>query len=522
MNLVTLRKITVFMAITGIAACSTTATNTSTNTVSGITAEELQTRNEALLAKEAELAKKEAELQSMSAAQSQDAASYQSGGSLVSDLLPPGAKQGECYARVWVEPTYKKVSERVLVKEATKKYEIIPAKYETVEETVEVKPASSFVEVIPATYETVTEEKLVQEGGRYWRIDNTINSAPAGDELLNKAAAHGIDLGSTQPGTCYHEHFIPAKFEDTEENVLVAEAYEVIEPTEAEYRWVEKQILVREASTRIEEIPAVYKTVTEQVVDVPAHSVWKKGTGPIQKLNEATGEIMCLVEVPATYKTVEKTVMVSPASTSVVEIPAEYKTVKVKELVSAAGEVRKTIPAKFRTATVTKQVSEPSFVWHEIHDKTMNKQSRTGNQICLVEQPARYETVTRQVVKVPASSRKVDVPAEFDTLKVTKLVSAAETREINIPEEYKDIELRHLDKEGYMEWRSILCETNMDNGTVADIQRALQSRGYNPGKIDGVVGRDTMNAVNAFQKENDLPVDQYLNMQTIKALGVSI
>lgn len=516
-----LRKLPLVLAMAGLTACSTTST--STDSVA-MTATELQAANEALIAKEAELAKKEAELQDKEAAMtasSTSSAPYQSSG-MAGDLLPPGAKQGECYARVWVEPTYKTVTEKLLVKEATTEYEIIPATYETVEETVEVKQASSYVEVIPATYETMTEEKLVQEGGQFWRINNSISAAPAGQEILDKAAAHGIDLDGTQPGTCYHEHFVPAKFEDVQEDVLVAEAYDVIEPTEAEYRWVEKEIMISEASTRIEEVPAVYKTVKEEVVDVPAHSVWKKGTGPIQKLDEATGEIMCLVEVPATYKTLEKTVMVSPATTKTIEIPAEYKTVKVKELVSAAGETRKTIPAKYESVAITKQVAEPSFVWHEVHDMTMTTQSRTGNKICLVEQPDRYETVSRQVVKTPAQTKEVEVPAEYETMQVTKLVTAAETRAIEIPAEYSTVELRELDKDGYMEWRSILCETNMDNTTVTDIQRALDSRGYNPGPIDGVIGTQTMSAVNAFQQDNDLPVDQYLNMETIDALGVSI
>ena len=68
--------------------------------------------------------------------------------------------------------------------------------------------------------------------------------------------------------------------------------------------------------------------------------VWKKGTGPIQRIDESTGEIMCLVEVPATYKTISKEVLVSPATTRTVEIPAVYKTVSVRQEVSAASESR--------------------------------------------------------------------------------------------------------------------------------------------------------------------------------------
>lgn len=38
----------------------------------------------------------------------------------------------------------------------------------------------------------------------------------------------------------------------------------------------------------------------------------EKGRGPVEKLDQATGEIMCLVEVPAEYRTVTKRVQVSP------------------------------------------------------------------------------------------------------------------------------------------------------------------------------------------------------------------
>ena len=102
---------------------------------------------------------------------------------------------------------------------------------------------------------------------------------------------------------------IPARYEKVTEQVLVREASKKVEVVPETYEWVEEKILVRPVSERIVEVPAVYETVKETVVDRPANSVWKKGEGPIQKVDYATGEIMCLVEVPATYKTVTKTVL---------------------------------------------------------------------------------------------------------------------------------------------------------------------------------------------------------------------
>jgi len=147
--------------------------------------------------------------------------------------------------------------------------------------------------------------------------------------------------------------------------------------------------------------------------------------------------------------------------------------------------------------------------------------TRTGHKICLVETPAKYKTVDRRVVKTPATTRRVEIPAEYKTVKVRKLVSEAQEKRIPIPAEYKTVSSKELASEGHMEWRSILCETNMTGARITQIQRALKDAGYNPGAIDGVIGEQTIAAVNDFQRDKGLPVDRYLNIATIKALGVS-
>ena len=53
-----------------------------------------------------------------------------------------------------------------------------------------------------------------------------------------------------------------------------------------------------------------------------------------------------------------------------------------------------------------------------------------------------------------------------------------------------------------------------------DIQRALKDAGHDPGPIDGRIKAKTMSAVNSFQTAKSLPVDNYLNIETVKALGV--
>jgi len=49
---------------------------------------------------------------------------------------------------------------------------------------------------------------------------------------------------------------------------------------------------------------------------------------------------------------------------------------------------------------------------------------------------------------------------------------------------------------------------------VADVQRALQAAGFDPGPIDGRMGRRTRSALKAFQSANDLKPTGEVNAQT--------
>jgi murein L,D-transpeptidase YcbB/YkuD len=263
--------------------------------------QEFANKTAALEAREAELKRREMALQN-----APKAMAVSGGAASGSSLLPPQAEPGQCFTRVWQEPTYTMKSEQKLMSEAGEKIEVIPAKYKTGSKRIVVEEASTQLVTVPATYKTVTES-----------------------------------------------------------------------------------VMVRPATSRIESVPAVYETVTERVIDKAAHTIWKQGTGPIQRLDESTGEIMCLVEVPATYKTISKQVIKTPASTRTVNIPAEYKTVtrrvvdqeaytkqvtipakystvEVTEVVSPASERRVTIPAKYQTVQTRELVQDGEMAWREI------------------------------------------------------------------------------------------------------------------------------------------------------------
>ncbi|MFN3593140.1 MAG: peptidoglycan-binding domain-containing protein [Thiobacillaceae bacterium] len=67
----------------------------------------------------------------------------------------------------------------------------------------------------------------------------------------------------------------------------------------------------------------------------------------------------------------------------------------------------------------------------------------------------------------------------------------------------------------------MLCDVNATPEKIGEIQRALASAGFYKGPINGQADGATMAAVAEYQKAKGLPTDGFLNMETIKALGVS-
>ncbi len=221
-------------------------------------------------------------------------------------LLPPNAKSGECYARVFQPPKYENITEQVLMEEAGDNVEVIPAEYDWQEQKLISEEASYRLEVLPATYE-----------------------------------------------------------------------------------WVEEKVEISPATERLTKITAQYEWVEEKVIDKPAHTVWKKGRGLVEKVDNGTGEVMCKIDVPATYKnvrkkilktpssvdrvavpaqyrTVRKKIMKSPPSTKKIEIPAKYELVRVKKLIKPAEQKITSNKPKYQTITRTQIVGEGKMAWQPV------------------------------------------------------------------------------------------------------------------------------------------------------------
>ncbi|MEE9396441.1 MAG: peptidoglycan-binding domain-containing protein [Methylococcales bacterium] len=287
----------VIVATLAIGGCSTTATKTEHTTqqlgqISQLE-EELRSKSTEVSSLQSTVTQLQDSLTTERTAHSKMMEGTQTGAGGSGELLPPNAKPGECYARIYIPPTYKTETDTLKVQEEGERLETIPAKFGWGKEEILIREASERIEIVPATYEWVTEEVMVK---------------PAGKQVV--------------------------------------------------------------------QIPAQYKIESEEILISPEQTVWKKGSGPITKVDQATGEIMCLVTIPAKYRTVSKKVMVSPATSQETETPAEYKTVK-KQVLRTPSTTRKIpVPAKYKTIKIKKMVEPPK--------------TRT------IQIPAKYETVTKK------------------------------------------------------------------------------------------------------------------------------
>nr|MBP9886301.1 peptidoglycan-binding protein [Leptospiraceae bacterium] len=261
----------------------------------------------------------------------------------------------------------------------------------------------------------------------------------------------------------------------------------------ATYKEISESVEKKAPSERVELIPARYEIISEKIL-----------------VKEASTSIET---IPAVYETVEEKVLIRPASKKVEQIPAVYETIEEK-VIDKEGYTE----WKKDTSTGIKCLVEVPPTYKMI-TKEVVKIPATSKE---TEVPAEYATVVRQVLKTPASSQTIEIPAEYRTVQVQKLVEPAKEIKIPISAEYQTVTKRVIDQPEKAEWREILCENNTTRERMTEIQKALKAAGNDPGTTDGVADAGTFKALNDYQKAKSLPVDdgKHINMATVRSLGV--
>jgi hypothetical protein len=175
--------------------------------------------------------------------------------------LPPNAKAGECYAKVFVPPTFRTVTERVLVKAASEQIEIVPARYEWVDEKILVKDSSTELVAVPAEFDTKEQTIQTASGHTDWEVNKGVN----------------CDLPKNQPAKdvfCLVQH--PAEQTTIRTEYQVKPATVRSNTIPAEYQTVRRQKLASAATTRKICIPAEYESVEKTVKVCDGRMAWQR------------------------------------------------------------------------------------------------------------------------------------------------------------------------------------------------------------------------------------------------------
>jgi Putative peptidoglycan binding domain len=268
-------------------------------------------------------------------------------------------------------------------------------------------------------------------------------------------------------------------------------------------------------------VPAVYETYSEESI--------------------VQAEYMGVKTIPARYELVDTQVLVSPPRTEQITVPAVYRTVRETVMVAPERQEPFTVPAVWQNYAERVMVRPAYVTWKPGTGLFGRAGAGQGELLCRVEVPAEFAQVqrrrlvspervemrtipavtrseTRQEIAVPARVEDRPVAAVYRTVKEQRVVTPAREEPMLVPAVTRKETLRRVVSPARTEWREVLCDTNASAAKIAQVQRALNARGYRTA-ADGVFGPETLAAMERFQRANNL-ASGYLTMETAAALGV--
>ncbi|SHJ02073.1 OmpA family protein [Algibacter luteus] len=214
--------------------------------------------------------------------------------------LPSNPEPGKCYVKCITKDEFNEVTETIEVYPSYTKLEVVPATYKTVEDRVLIKEASKKFVYVPAVYETV-DVPYTKKDGR-------------GDLKVNPASfATNSRTFEVYPETSGWEYKETACDSPNKEDCMVA-CY-VGYP--AQFKDVSFTTLAKDATVSNSPVGEVGGTYKKRVVKTPA--------------------TMTEIEIPAEYGTITRQVVASPATTRSITVPAKTQTITRTVLAKKGG-----------------------------------------------------------------------------------------------------------------------------------------------------------------------------------------
>lgn len=300
----------------------------------------------------------------------------------------------------------------------------------------------------------------------------TPSEAPAATPAAREPQEYEI-----QPGQCWvHAQVRPRPVQSTQE-VVVKDSVNKITVTPAELEKGFKQVVTREGTKTYRIEPPTYRVVSEQVKIRP--------------------EVKRYIVVPAVYEDVKETVILEEAKTVLDQCRAAGT--RYSSGTGAMSFCARQVPAKQEVVKVKKLVS-PETVRVETD-------------------PAQYKSVTRWIVDKPAQAVEVTLDPEYTKVASTEVVRPVEANQIILPEEKRQLKVTRFEGTARIVSRQTICDPDINDDLVTRLQQSLVKRGFNPGQVDGKLGKRTLDALTEFQTANGLAVGA-LTLESLTALEV--
>lgn len=315
------------------------------------------------------------------------------------------------------------------------------------------------------------------------------------------------------PGQCFSRLLMPPKTERYVEHVMVS-------PERVETRrlpqvvdMVEEDVVVRPERVERRVIPAVshIETVTEIV-------------SPASFREE---------RIPAQYELHTEHVMVRDSRrewvrTDGIRTDAAMVTAGDHQPVEYRDDGSLSWPGKYQDGTpeaAAYEQRDPSIwclkVVPGVYEDRTTRVEVAPASIRRIEIPAETRQVRHMVVDAPERYEEVVIPAVMEKRRVRRVMQEARTETYTLPAAYDDVTRERVVGSSAPVWREVICGKNTSTQKVMEVQRALAAKGYNPGPIDGQLGRQTVSAMQKFQADNGLPQGQP-SVEAVQMLGVPL
>lgn len=272
----------------------------------------------------------------------------------------------------------------------------------------------------------------------------------------------------TIPLNCTKTLLSPAKFRDTEQEVLVQESSPIYKNQPAEIKWTTITLQTEPARFPVETVPAQYRETTETI---PA----------LRERTEIIGD-------NATYKSVTKLVTTQEAHTRW----------KPDCIADDPQHCLEQVPTKL--ASIQQQI--------------VDKPARTYQKPF----PEKVVTVKRKILVKPGKGNGKPIPAKYQTLKIGHITKNWAIHSEQLPTRYTKVPIKQKIRPERLRPMSVLCTDDATSQHILPIQRRLKQLGYSlseTGKLDPA----TRHATLKFQRDNDLSLGA-ITLETLRKLEV--